>query len=161
VLAELVVTPSSYDHPHAVLLTGLAQDFYVEMYGGPDDSPMTTDEFASPQGAFFLGYLDDEPVAMGGWRFVPGVGPAQAMSPVEIKRMFVRPEARSRGIGRQILRILEASATTAGADWALLQTGDPQTAAIALYRSAGYHEVTPFGLFAGMPQAVHLGRRLA
>jgi len=59
-----------------------------------------------------------------------------------------------------MLRALEASALDAGADWVLLQTGQPQVAAVRLYRRAGYAEVPPFGYFARMPLAMHLGRRL-
>jgi putative acetyltransferase len=72
----------------------------------------------------------------------------------------VRPEARGLGLALQLLRLLEDSAVEAGAEWALLQTGRPQLAALGLYRKAGYTPVTPFGFFAGMADAVHLGRRL-
>jgi GNAT superfamily N-acetyltransferase len=158
--AELILQAASYDDPAVALLTRLVQEFYVQIYGGPDSSPMLPGEFAPPQGAFLLGYVDGEPTAMGGWRFVPGVGPAAALRPVELKRMFVRSESRGRGFGRQTLRALEQSASDAGADWVLLQTGEPQVGAIALYRKAGYREVAPFGYFAGMPGVVHLGRKL-
>lgn len=108
---------------------------------------------------FLLGRLGVQAVAMGGWRFLPG-GPTGAQRPVELKRMFVRPELQGHGYERQILRELENSAALAGADWVLLSTGDPQVEAVGLYRRMGYREVTPFGFFACMPQAIHLGRPL-
>jgi hypothetical protein len=53
----------SYDHPDAQELTARAQTYYVELYGGPDDDPLTADELAAPHGGFVVGYLDGAPVA--------------------------------------------------------------------------------------------------
>ena len=66
---------SRYDHPDAVALTEQAQQFYIELYGGPDGTPFTADEFAPPRGGFLIGYLDDRPVAMGAWRLSPVLAP--------------------------------------------------------------------------------------
>lgn len=157
---ELIIRPSCYDDPDAVALTRLVQDFYRQIYGGQDDSPLAAEEFAPPSGLFLLGHLDGVAVAMGGWRFLNELAPVPAARPVEIKRMFVRPEARGRGLGLTLLRALEDSAAVAGADWALLETGRPQVAALGLYRAAGYTEVPSFGYYACAPLSLHLGRRL-
>jgi ribosomal protein S18 acetylase RimI-like enzyme len=58
------------------------------------------------------------------------------------------------------LTALEASATAAGADWMLLETGQPQIAAVGLYRSSGYVNVEPFGHYADSEMALSLGRPL-
>lgn len=156
---QLIVRPCSVDHPDAVELTRQVQEFYRQVYGGTDDSPMTVQEFEPPQGAFLMGYLDEQPAAMGGWRFLPS-GTAGAARPAELKRMFVRTGLRGRGYGQLLLGALEGSAAAAGADWMLLTTGQPQLEALRLYDRVGYRDVAPFGHFAGMPQALHLGRRL-
>ena len=149
-----------YEHPDVAALESEAQQFYVEIYGGPDDTPFTTAEFTPPRGAFFVGYLDDKAVAMGGWRFrTPGI-PQVAQRPAEIRRMFVRNDVRGRGFARQLLAALEASAAAAGADWMLLETGSPQVAAVTLYRSSGYVDVEPFGHYAGSELSLNLGRPL-
>jgi GNAT superfamily N-acetyltransferase len=155
----LTIQPCSYDDPDAVELTCQVQDLYRQLYGGTDDTPMTAEEFTPPSGTFLLGYRGEEAVAMGGWRFLPG-RPSGAQRPVEIKRMFVRPELRGHGYGRQMLLALETSAAAAGADWVLLSTGEPQVEAVGLYRRSGYREVPPFGFFACTPAAIHLGRPL-
>jgi len=61
-----------------------------------------------------------------------------------------------------VLAALEASARSAGIDWLVLETGQPQTSAIALYRSSGYTEVDgkPYGHYVDEPDSVHLGRSL-
>jgi GNAT superfamily N-acetyltransferase len=157
---ELRLQQVPYEHPDVVSLELAAQEFYVQIYGGPDSTPFTTAEFAPPRGAFYVGYLDDEAVAMGGWRFrAPGV-PQVARRPAEIRRMYVLERVRGRGFARLVLATLEASAATAGADWMLLETGRPQVAAIGLYRSSGYIDVEPFGHYAGSDLAMNLGRPL-
>jgi GNAT superfamily N-acetyltransferase len=152
--------PVRYDSPDATALTEQAQLFYVELYGGPDATPFTTDEFAPPLGGFYVGYLDERPVAMGGWRFSPVIAPVGATRPAEIKRMFVRADVRQLGLARRLLAALEAEAQASGADWMILETGQPQEAAVALYRASGYVDIAPFGFYADEPGVVSLGKRL-
>ncbi|GLZ02894.1 hypothetical protein Acsp03_03610 [Actinomadura sp. NBRC 104412] len=56
----------------------------------------------------------------------------------EIKRMYVRPQARGQGIGRAILEILLADARTIGYEVARLETATFMREAHALYRSVGF-----------------------
>jgi GNAT superfamily N-acetyltransferase len=149
-----------YEHPDVALLEAATQQFYVQIYGSPDETPFTTADFSPPRGAFFVGYLNDAPVAMGGWRFRPPGVPPVAQRPAEIRRMFVDERVRGQGLGRIVLAALEASAAAAGADWMLLETGRPQVAAVCLYRSSGYVDVERFGYYAASEQALNLGRRL-
>src|SRR5262245_61039937 len=64
-------------------------------------------EIADNRGAFVIARVAGQAVGCGAVRpLEPGVG--------EVKRMFVVPEARGRGIARQILRSLEAAAGSLG-----------------------------------------------
>jgi GNAT superfamily N-acetyltransferase len=158
--AEFRLEPVPYEHPDVATLEQAAQQFYVQIYGSPDETPFTTADFTPPHGAFLVGYLDEQAVAMGGWRFrTPGV-PRVARRPAEIRRMFVRECVRGRGFARLVLAALEASAAAAGADWMLLETGQPQVAAVGLYRSSGYIDVERFGYYADSDMALNLGRPL-
>jgi len=160
--AELDLVPTSYDDDVVRVLDDEVQQVYVERYGGRDDTPMSAGQFAPPSGLFVVGYLDGRAVAMGGWRLrtdaagtsLPGRRPA------EIKRMFVREGARGRGLGRRVLAELERSAAAAGVDWLVLETGDRQPEAVALYRSAGYVDVDAFGVYADEDGSIYLGKRL-
>ena len=157
---ELRLEQVPYEHPDVTALTQAANEFYIQIYGGPDGTPFTTAEFAPPNGRFYVGYLNGAAVAMGGWRFrAPGV-PRVARRPAEIKRMFVHERVRGRGFGRIVLATLEASAAASGADWMLLETGQPQVAAVGLYRSSGYVDVERFGYYADSETALNLGRPL-
>jgi GNAT superfamily N-acetyltransferase len=157
---ELQLRHVPYDHPDAALLVAEAQDFYVMLYGGPDETPFTIEDFTAPHGAFLVGYLSGEPVTSGGWRFSLAGVPAEARRAAEIKRMFVRESKRNLGLARQTLAALEEDAARAGADWMILETAYPQVAAVGLYRSAGYTPIEAFGHYAGHSQVVNLGKRL-
>lgn len=159
--ASLVISPVPYDHPDASAMTDAVQAYYHTLYGGPDSSPVDPTEFAPPNGRFFVGYLDGVAVAMGGWRWIEPLDEMGALRPVEIKRMYVDARTRGRGYARTLLAHLESTARSAGADAAVLATGQPQQDAIALYRSEGYVDVPRFGFFAPYADAVHLGRWFA
>lgn len=149
-----------YSHPHAARLTDLAQAYYREIYGAPDSSPMDGNEFTSPRGAFFVGYVGADPVAMGGWRWHGVIQGFPARRPAELRRMFVHPGQRGRGFARTLLSLLEDSALSNGADATVLETGFPQFAAVRLYRSAGYVDIPPFGHYADEEASLHLGKLL-
>ena len=107
--------PRPYGHPDVVALTDEVQAHYGELYGGPgDESVVEVADFEAPTGHFVVGYVDGVPVAMGGWRRLgerPGLPSANA---AEIKRMYVVPSARGRGLSRIVLAELETSARAAG-----------------------------------------------
>ena len=81
--------------------------------------------------------LRDEPIGCGALKL-------HGRDPAEIKRMWVAPTARGLGLGRRLLRELEASAGRRGATRARLETNRALTEAVNLYRSAGYSEVAAF-----------------
>ena len=155
--------PRPYGHPDVVALTEAVLVHYQELYGGPgDDSPAEAADFEAPTGHFVVGYLEDVPVAMGGWRRLGDRPGLPSPNTAEIKRMYVAPSTRGRGLSRVVLAELEASARAAGVDWLVLETGRPQRSAIGLYRASGYMKVdgTPYGHYLDSPDAVHLGRSL-
>ena len=90
-----------------------------------------------------------------------GCGGIRLLDPetAEVKRMYTDPSARGRGVARGILSALEDAARALGCRRAVLETGPVQEAALALYRSAGYVDVPPFGAY--FPFSIYLGRDLA
>jgi GNAT superfamily N-acetyltransferase len=79
----------------------------------------------------------------------------------ELKRMYVVPTARGRGLSRLVLRELEARAAALGASRVVLETGDKALAALGLYESAGYARLPCFGAYAASPTSICLEKRLA
>ena len=77
----------------------------------------------------------------------------------ELKRMFVAAAHRGRGLARRILHALEAIAGEEKRG-VRLETGVKQVEAIALYKSAGFVEIAPFGSYAPDPLSVFMEKRL-
>ena len=157
--ASLDLRPVGYGHPDATALIDRVQQEYVARYGGPDESPVDPLMFEPPAGLFLVGYVDGVPVATGAWRrsLVRALGGANA---VEVKRMYVVPEHRGRGLARLVLAELETTAVGAGYDLVVLETGVRQPEALALYASSGYVEIEGFGHYRDSPLSRCLGKRV-
>jgi len=102
-----------------------------------DNPRLRPDELRALDGAYLVGYEGDDAVAGGGLRRL-GEGVA------EIKRMYVRPRERSRGVARALLQALEDEARALGYTAVRLDTGPKQLHGLSLYRSAGYVDVPPY-----------------
>src|SRR5215207_1843413 len=128
-----------YGHPHAQRLAANLAEELLERHGRPGSGgePPATD-FEPPDGAFVVGYEVGEPVACGGiCRYDERVG--------EMRRMYVAPSARGRGLSRKVLAALEKAAREFGYERVRLETGYRQFEAIALYRSSGYESIERYG----------------
>jgi putative acetyltransferase len=97
-------------------------------------------------GLFFVAGWPGGAGGFGGVAFGHVVGEGLA----EVKRMYVRPEARGRGVARAIMSRLEAEARGRGAEKLVLETGDAQRAAIRFYQRAGFARRAAFGVYASM-----------
>ena len=86
-------------------------------------------------GNFVVGLLNADIIAMGAFRKLSDEA-------AELKRMRVRPDLQGKGIGRGLLEMLEASIKDHGYKVIKLDTTVNQSAAIHLYESAGYREVS-------------------
>lgn len=78
----------------------------------------------------------------------------------EVKRMYVRPEARSRGVARQIIETLEAVARATGCRDLMLETGPYQPEALAFYARHGFVRRGPFGDYPPHPLSVFMSKSL-
>jgi DNA-binding MarR family transcriptional regulator/GNAT superfamily N-acetyltransferase len=99
--------------------------------------PAEAGELTPPRGLMLVARLRERPVGCGALKFHPG-------EPTELKRMWVDAECRGLGLGRRLLRELEARAAAQGSTAIRLETNGSLVEAIALYRSEGYEEVPAF-----------------
>ena len=107
------------------------------MYGDDGDGGFVPEDVAVPRAAFVVAYLEDKQV---------GCGAIRPLSEkiAEVKRMYVRPSARGKGISRLILQKLESLAREYGYECIQLETGTLQKAAVQLYESMGYQRIPCF-----------------
>ncbi len=142
---ELINTTPSDDE--AKLLIGELDADLQRRYLGQPIHGLELDEEAGFHGIFLLARQHDEPVACGALRIVgSGIG--------EVKRIYVRPDARGQGIARLFLGTLERAASEQGLSTLRFETGVQQPEAIALYESVGYHRIACFGEYIYNPDSV-------
>jgi ribosomal protein S18 acetylase RimI-like enzyme len=108
--------------------------------------------YAPPAGRLLLAWDGDLPAGCVGLRPV-GDGAA------ELKRLYVRPAVRGRGVGRLLAEAVLAEAAAAGYRRVYLDTLPSMAEAIQLYRSLGFSDVAPYSPDPH-PGAIYLGREL-
>ena len=156
-MLKLVVQP--LEDPVSRALERALQLDILARYGGDEpEEPHDAAQFTPPDGAFVVAWLevdggDAVAVGCGGIR---GIGDGRC----ELKRMYVDPDARGRGIARSLLERLEDEARSLGFAEVWLETGTEQPEAIALYESSGYEPIPDFGRYQGEPKVRSYGKPL-
>ena len=151
---ELAFADGAVDHgPGGALIAAMREEM-AALYEGlvldgaamPKAGPA---ELGPPGGAFIVGWSGQTPVCCGGVKRLPD-------GACEIKRMFVAPEWRGRGVARVLLHALEARAQVLGYTVLRLDTGPLQSHAQRLYESEGY---MPIANFNANPVATFFGEK--
>ena len=127
----------------------------LERYDGFDGSggEHAAGAFEPPDGSFVVGWEGEEPVACGG---VIRYDETTA----EIRRMYVAPAARGRGLSRLVLAALEDEARELGYSFIRLETGDRQPEAVKLYASSAFEPIPRYGPFVDDPRSLCFEKRL-
>ena len=150
---SISVAPEPFDGPDSQALRREVEAELIDRYGGDQEKGVKPNEFDV---AAFLVARDTEGRALGCGALRP-----HADGVAEIKRMYVRPAARGKGVSRVLLAALEDAARERGFHTIRLETGTMQPEAMALYAGAGYVPITGFGAYADHPASRCFERRLA
>ena len=130
------------------LLTALDEELTVRYdNAGEIFPPHDAASYAPPHGTFLLAEVGGRPVGCGGLRPGPQCGEG------EVKRMYVAPEARGKGLARALLRGLVEAGIDLGRRRLVLETGTEQPEAIALYTGAGWQPTAPYGHYRSSPRS--------
>jgi len=140
------------DQPDILALLRAADDWYATLYPAESNHLLDVATLQRPEVAFFV--ARDSGQLLGFGAVVARDGYA------EIKRMFLAPAARGRKLGRRLLETLERHAADRDMTCFRLETGIHQPEAIALYRSAGYRDIAPFGEYAADPLSLFMEKRI-
>ncbi|MER5781609.1 GNAT family N-acetyltransferase [Streptomyces mobaraensis] len=146
----LTVTPHPVASPEAALvlrayLTDVADRWYLLHHGRTTTSEEVerhlaedpSDDLVPPDGVFLLARLGGEPAGCAGLRRLDA-------RTAELKRMFVHPARRGRGVGAALLAAVEETARGWGAERVVLETRRDLREALALYARHGYTAVEPY-----------------
>ncbi|GAA2545019.1 GNAT family N-acetyltransferase [Winogradskya consettensis] len=141
-MEEIEIREARFDEPAVQALIALAMAELSKRYGGSgDDTPVAPADFAPPNGSFWVAAASGRLVGCAGWR--------SHEDDAELKRMFTITAARGQGIARRVLTAIEESARAQGRKRVILETGDKQPEAIALYEKCGYVRIEDFGFYKG------------
>lgn len=141
-MSEILLQTVARDDPAVI---ALYEPFILEADGplahqvdvGAEAAKGPPDDLVPPNGAMLLAHVDGKPAAIGGVRHLD-------TEVAEVKSMYVSPARRGLGLGRRLLDELHRIAAESGCRATRLDTSDYLTAAIGLYRAAGYHEVAAY-----------------
>jgi len=151
----IAIRPGNLDNDAARQLISDLDDELNRIY--PEEGANFLDldpaEVRGGRGAFFIAWAGEEALGCGAMRL-------RDAQTAEIKRMYVKPSARARGVGSRLLAALEDRARDLGARQVVLEAGDRQASAIALYVRAGYSRIAPFGEYADAPLSVCMAKDL-
>jgi GNAT superfamily N-acetyltransferase len=128
--------PEPFESPDVQALCLAQQREMHGIYGEADIGPTREASMFVPPDGVFLVLREDDGRAIG----CGGIARFDAARG-EVKRMYVVPEARGRGLGRRLLEELEAQARELGYTSVVLETGDRQPEALGLYASAGFERI--------------------
>ena len=142
------IRPEAFGGPVTQPMADAQQAELTERHhGSPGSGAMPSPEyFQPPDGTFLVAFEDGEPVGCGGvGRLAATVG--------ELRRMYVLPAHRGKGLGRALLVALEDAARDLGYTAMRLETGNEAPEALGLYTSSGYQPVPCWGPFATDPKS--------
>lgn len=130
----------------------------AEHYEEAQRHGLALDAIFQPHIRFFVARMNGSAVGCGGVALFADFA--------ELKRMYVRPDARGQGVADSILGQLVSEAADAGRNVVRLETGTHQLAAIRFYERAGFQACDAFGAYALMPpeaveQSVFMERLIA
>jgi GNAT superfamily N-acetyltransferase len=137
---------SPFGSDAAALLEALDQDLLAR-YPRQNIHGVELREVDGGRGVFVVARANGNVVGCGAIRPLEGdIG--------EVKRMYVRPEARRCGVARKVLATLEETAKKLGYTTLRLETGTRQPESIALYETHGYRRIPLFGEYMTDPYSV-------
>ena len=114
---------------------------------------LNSEEVAEGRGAFLVAYASGKPIGCGAIRKLDS-------ETAEIKRMYVIPEVRGKGISKKILLALEQEGRRLGIRRIVLETGERQIEAMALYARAGFARIPLFGEYLNSPLSICMAKEI-
>jgi putative acetyltransferase len=149
------------DHPAIMALLGELDAYLAGLYAPEHNHILDVQALLSPDVSFLAARCGSRWLGCGAIRRMPAESDTGEIPYAEVKRMYVRPEARGERLAERLLERLEQLAHERGVDRTLLETGRDQHAAIRLYERCGYRQRGPFGGYPDNGLSLFYQKRLA
>lgn len=144
----ITIQPARPDAPEAVALINELEATLAPLYPGASMHGYSVEKLIAQKVAFFILRVDGQPAGCGGVQFY-------GKDYGEVKRIFVRPQFRGRGLSKRMMAFLEEYTRAAGIPLLRLETGIYQPEAIGLYERLGYRRIGPFGEYQDDPLSLY------
>ncbi len=152
-MEQLIIQPCDPGIPEARQLIAELDDYLNSLYPAERNHLLSVAALQQPNVTFLLARINGKVAGCGA--FVNRQGKF-----AEIKRMFVLPGYRGKGIGWRILKDLETRTQADGLGIARLETGVFQPEALHLYQRSGYRRREPFAPYPDDPLSVFMEKKL-
>lgn len=150
----LVVRRETPDQPDVLAFLAEADERSASLYPAESRHGLDVAALLAADVRFFVARRDGRALGCGGYVLLPGQG-------AEMKRLFVAPNARGRGIGDAVIRAIEQAAAGEGVRTLFLETGVKSFEALRLYGRHGFAECGPFAAYQPDPLSVFMVKPLA
>ena len=152
-MADLKIAEEDPRRPDVVEMLGALDALMYDLYPAESNYPLYVESLIGPETTFLVARIAGQAVGCGALVRQPaGYG--------EVKRMYVRPEARGQGVAKQLLARIEELARAEGLPCLKLVTGIYQPEAIWLYRRCGYVKAGPFAAYRADRYSVFMEKQL-
>ena len=145
-----VVRRADPSAPEALRLIRQLWEELGALYPEVNGPPFSPNDIVGERTAFVVAWWEGEPAGCGAFQAISD----EESDVAEIRRMYVEPSLRRRGIARAILAELERLARECGFAVVRLETGLRQPNAIRFYETSAYRRIEPFGRHRGDPLSV-------
>lgn len=135
--SSLAIEAEHPDKPDIRRLIDDLNQHLLTLYSVDQCHHLTIEEMAEPDVTFWVVRRDGQAIGCGAMRRIDA-------STGEVKRMYTVPASQGQGIGKRMLRTIEAEARRMGLKSLVLETGNEQPAAMHLYRTEGYSRRGPY-----------------
>ena len=153
-LKDVLIVREQPDTPDASALVSELDAYLMPQYPPASHHGMTVERLLAERVDFFVLRCGGAAAGCCGIQNIQG-------EYGELKRFYVRPEFRRKGLGKILLRHLEEFARAQGFPIVRLETGVYQLEAMNLYESSGYRRIPPFGPYAEDPLSLFYEKNLA
>ena len=146
-----IVRTTSADKDFKLLVEQLDQELWSR-YGEEEAAYAPLNKIEN-NSTVVLAYFNQQPVGCGCFK-------THDVLTAELKRMFVKPEHRGKGVGPAIINELEAWARQLSFSRIVLETGIKQPDAIALYKKSGYVIIPSYPPYDNMETSICMSKSL-
>jgi putative acetyltransferase len=146
------IVRTNSDNPDFAKLTSLLDEELCRIYDTKQED-YTEHNLITELPTVVLAYENQQPVGCGCFKI-------SDLNTFELKRIFVLPSFRGNGVASKIVNELEKWGVELGKSTAILETGNKQAEAIALYAKFGYEVTEKYGVYVDMPLSVCMKKLL-